>query len=39
MTPKAILFMVLFWAVVWTACGYCFYRVFTSDRHLGGGEE
>ena len=39
MTTEAIVFMLGVWGVVLTATSYCFYRLLTSKRQLGGDEE
>lgn len=39
MTGEAWVFMVIVWAVIIGMTGYCFWKLLTSERQLGGGEE
>lgn len=36
MTIAAWTFMILMWGVIAGMTGYCFYRLLTSERQLGG---
>lgn len=38
MTTEAWVFMLTAWAVIIGATGYCFWKLLTSERDLGGGE-
>jgi hypothetical protein len=35
---SAIVMMTIVWVVILANTGYCFFRLMTSKRHLGGGE-
>lgn len=39
MTTEAWVFMLLVWAVIIGMTGYCFAKLVTSDRRLGGEDE
>lgn len=39
MSTTAILFMLIVWGVILGNTGYCFYRLMTSTRNLGGGDD
>jgi hypothetical protein len=39
MTPLAWALMLSVWAVIFTVTGYCFYKLLTSQRQFGGGDE
>ncbi len=36
--PEAIFMLVTVWAIILTGTGYCFYKLMTSERNLGGDE-
>jgi hypothetical protein len=38
-SPEAVGMLVVVWGLVLTNMLYCFYRILTSKRHLGGGDE
>ena len=38
MTPEAWIFMAAAWAVIIGMTGYCFWKMLTSERQLGGDE-
>lgn len=39
MTGEAWAFMAIVWAVIIGMTGYCFYKLLTSERQLGGPDE
>lgn len=39
MSASAIVFMVIVWAVILGTTGYCFYKLLTSKRQLGGDDD
>lgn len=38
MTPQAWALMLIVWAVILMATGFCFYKLLTSKRQFGDGE-
>jgi hypothetical protein len=38
LTPSALVMLAIVWLVILANTGYCFYRLLTSERKLGGGD-
>lgn len=38
MSSAAWIFMLIMWTIITGMTGYCFYRLLTSERQLGGDE-
>ena len=38
LTPNAQIMLAIVWLVILANTGYCFFRLMTSERNLGGGD-